>query len=74
MAASKEQAETEQKLMQAASTQQGSKPANGKVTIDMIESAPSYEARANLVRAFVRQDPERAALVVRQMLGQPSNG
>ncbi len=74
MAASKEQAETEQKLMQAASTQQGSGPANGKVTIDMIESAPSYEARANLVRAFVRQDPERAALVVRQMLGQPSNG
>jgi len=74
MAASKDQAETEQKLMQAASDQQGSRPANGKVTIDMIESAPSYEARANLVRAFVRQAPQRAALVVRQMLGQPSNG
>ncbi|MFN3620185.1 flagellar basal-body MS-ring/collar protein FliF [Sphingorhabdus sp.] len=73
MAASKELAETEQKLMQVAA-QQDSKPANGKVTIDMIESAPSYEDRANLVRAFVRQDPQRAALVVRQMLGQPSNG
>ena len=73
MAASKELAETEQKLMQAAG-RPGTKTANGMITIDMIESAPSYEARANLVRAFVRQDPERAALVVRQMLGQPSNG
>jgi flagellar M-ring protein FliF len=73
MAASKEFAETEQKLMQAAG-RPGAKAANGMITIDMIESAPSYEARANLVRAFVRQDPERAALVVRQMLGQPSNG
>ena len=73
MAASKELAETEQKLMQAAG-RPGAKTANGMITIEMIESAPSYEARANLVRAFVRQDPERAALVVRQMLGQPSNG
>jgi flagellar M-ring protein FliF len=74
MIASKELAETEQKLMQAAARQQASRPANGTVTIDMIESAPSYEARAKLVRAFVRQDPQRAALVVRQMLGKPSNG
>ncbi|MBJ7526232.1 MAG: flagellar M-ring protein FliF [Sphingomonadaceae bacterium] len=74
MAASKELAETEQKLMQAAAKQEASRPANGTVTIDMIESAPSYEARAQLVRAFVRQDPQRAALVVRQMLGKPSNG
>jgi len=74
MAASKELAETEQKLMQAAAKQEASRPANGTVTIDMIESAPSYEARAQLVRTFVRQDPQRAALVVRQMLGKPSNG
>ena len=74
MAASKELAETEQKLMQAAAAQQGSRPGNGTRTIDMIEAAPSYEARAKLVRAFVRQDPERAALVVRQMLGKPANG
>ena len=73
MAASKERAETEQKLMQAAG-RRGTPAANGAITLDMIESAPSYEARANLVRAFVRQDPQRAALVVRQMLGQPSNG
>ena len=73
MAASKDIAETEQKLMQAAG-RKNSPSANGTITLDMIESAPSYEARANLVRAFVRQDPQRAALVVRQMLGQPSNG
>ena len=34
----------------------------------MIEAAPSYEARANLVRAFVRQDSARAALVVRHLM------
>ena len=73
MAASKEMAETEQKLLQA-SGRPGAQPSGGAITIDMIEAAPSYEARANLVRAFVRQDPQRAALVVRQMLGQPANG
>ena len=73
MVASKELAETEQKLMQV-SNRNGTQPGKGTITLDMIESAPSYEARANLVRAFVRQDPQRAALVVRQMLGQPANG
>lgn len=73
MVASKELAETEQKLMQV-SHRNGTQPGKGTITLDMIESAPSYEARANLVRAFVRQDPQRAALVVRQMLGQPANG
>ena len=62
-----------QKLLQA-SGRPGAQPGSGAITIDMIEAAPSYEARANLVRAFVRQDPQRAALVVRQMLGQPANG
>jgi flagellar M-ring protein FliF len=73
MAASKEMAETEQKLLQA-SGRPSAQTGGGAITIDMIEAAPSYEARANLVRAFVRQDPQRAALVVRQMLGQPNNG
>jgi flagellar M-ring protein FliF len=41
---------------------------NGEITLEMIEAAPSYEARANLVRAFVRQDSARAALVVRQLM------
>jgi flagellar M-ring protein FliF len=39
-----------------------------EVTLEMIEAAPGYEARANLVRAFVRQDAGRAALVVRQLM------
>lgn len=46
--------------------------ANGQggreITLEMIEAAPSYEARANLVRAFVRQDSARAALVVRHLM------
>lgn len=70
MAAAKEQAETEQQLLAATSKPRASK----EVTIEMIEAAPSYEARANLVRSFIRQDPERAALVVRQMIGERSNG
>lgn len=45
-----------------------------EVTLEMIEAAPSYEARANLVRAFVRQDSERAALVVRQLMKEGANG
>lgn len=43
-----------------------------EITLDMIEAAPSYEDRANLVRAFVRQDSERAALVVRQLMQEPA--
>ncbi len=38
------------------------------ITLEMIEAAPSYEARANLVRSFVRQDSQRAAMVVRKLL------
>jgi hypothetical protein len=40
----------------------------------MIEAAPSYEARANLVREFVRQDSARAALVVRQLMQEGARG
>ncbi|WP_428631847.1 flagellar basal-body MS-ring/collar protein FliF [Sphingopyxis sp.] len=44
-------------------------PAAGReITLEMIEQAPSYETRANLVRAFVHQDSARAALVVRQLM------
>jgi flagellar M-ring protein FliF len=66
----KEQAEVEQKLLAATGQSRGPAP----VTIEMIEAAPSYEARANLVRSFIRQDPERAALVVRQMIQEQANG
>ena len=41
---------------------------NQPVTLDMIESAPGYAARAALIRNFVRQDPDRAALVVRDLI------
>jgi flagellar M-ring protein FliF len=45
-----------------------------EITLEMIEAAPSYEARANLVRAFVRQDSGRAALVVRQLMQEGARG
>jgi flagellar M-ring protein FliF len=41
---------------------------NRPVTLDMIEAAPGYSARAELIRNFVRQDPARAALVVRDLI------
>ena len=48
------------------------------VTLDMIEAAPGYAARAELIRNFVRQDPARAALVVRDLIrvdaAEPRNG
>lgn len=47
---------------------------NREITLEMIEAAPSYEARANLVRAFVRQDSARAALVVRQLMQEGARG
>jgi flagellar M-ring protein FliF len=39
-----------------------------RVTLEMIEAANSYETRAALIRNFVRQDPARAALVVRDLI------
>ena len=39
-----------------------------EITLEMIEAAPSYETKANLVRAFVRQDSVKAASVVRELL------
>ena len=69
-------AEIEQSLIAATN---GSAPrigggAKGDITLEMIEAAPSYEARANLVRAFVRQDSARAALVVRQLMQEGARG
>jgi flagellar M-ring protein FliF len=52
----------------AAIAEQQSQDPGTKVTLGMIESAPSYEARAALIRNFVRQDPARAALVVRDLI------
>jgi len=67
-------AEQNQQLEQSliAATEGRPALANGQgareITLEMIEQAPSYEARANLVRAFVRQDSARAALVVRHLM------
>jgi flagellar M-ring protein FliF len=44
------------------------------VTLDMIEAAPGSTARAELIRNFVRQDPSRAALVVRDLIRADSPG
>jgi flagellar M-ring protein FliF len=38
------------------------------VTLDMISSTHDYTDRASLIRNFVKQDPDRAALVVRDLL------
>lgn len=38
------------------------------VTLDMISATPDYAQRADLIRNFVKQDPDRAALVVRDLL------
>lgn len=38
------------------------------VTLDMISATQSYAERAALIRNFVKQDPDRAALVVRDLL------
>jgi flagellar M-ring protein FliF len=64
LAASGVHREIEQQLLTSTGQSRGPIP----VTLEMIEAAPSYNTRANLVRSFVRQDPERAALVVRQLM------
>lgn len=48
--------------------------AGTKVTLEMIEAAKTYEARAELVRNFVRQDPTRAAIVVRDLIRADGKG
>jgi flagellar M-ring protein FliF len=66
-------------IAQALSEQSRSHP-GGQVTLDMIEATPGYSNRAELIRNFVRQDPSRAALVVRDLIrsdmpgGEAHNG
>ena len=47
-------------------------PGSHMVTLDMISSTPDYVQRADLIRNFVKQDPDRAALVVRDLLREGS--
>ena len=44
------------------------------ITLAMIEAAPGYETRAQLVRSFVQQDPERAAHIVRHLMQERGRG
>ena len=74
MAASSERRRDRTAIACSTGTDRTGARATTAVTLEMIEAAPSYEARANLVRAFVRQDPERAALVVRQLMQEGANG
>jgi flagellar M-ring protein FliF len=56
-------------LGQAIATELGEqRSASADITLDMIEAAPGYQARASLIRDFVKQDPARAALVVRDLI------
>lgn len=48
--------------------------AGSDITLDMIEAAPGYETRAQLVRAFVQQNPERAAHIVRHLMQERGRG
>ena len=64
----------EESLLTATSGRPALENGRREITLDMIEAAPSYEARANLVRAFVRQDSARAALVVRQLMQEGARG
>lgn len=45
-----------------------------KVSLEMIEATRDYEQRAALIRSFVRQDPARAALVVRDLIRADAQG
>ena len=73
-AAAADRAEQKQAIGQAISTeltrQAVSNPADpaAPVTLDMISSTYDYAQRADLIRNFVKQDPDRAALVVRDLL------
>ena len=57
----------------AAIANQATADPNARITLEMIEAAHSYETRAALIRSFVRQDPARAALVVRDLIRTDTN-
>jgi flagellar M-ring protein FliF len=52
----------------SALAQQALSDPNKPVTLEMIQATPGYANRAELIRNFVRQDPDRAALVVRDLI------
>ncbi|MBL0967246.1 MAG: flagellar M-ring protein FliF, partial [Blastomonas sp.] len=54
----------------------GARPAkeNEPVTLDMINAASTYQERALLIQNFVRQNPDHATLVVRELLKGNADG
>lgn len=62
-------------LLEATDPDVARRPAGQRsdITLDMIEAAPGYEARAQLVRSFVKQDPERAAHILRHLMQERGN-
>lgn len=71
-AESDETAATNQLLAQAMGRDGGGQSAqnaaNAPVTLDMINAAQNYQERALLIQNFVRQNPDHATLVVRDLL------
>ncbi len=65
-----EQNQTIGREISSALASRAADPANpsAAVTLDMISSTYDYAQRADLIRNFVKQDPDRAALVVRDLL------
>lgn len=65
----------ETQLLEATDPDTARRPAGQRsdITLDMIEAAPGYEARAQLVRSFVKQDPERAAHILRHLMQERGN-
>jgi len=52
----------------SASSRQSGQSNNTPVTLDMISAAQNYQERALLIQNFVRQNPDHATLVVRDLL------
>lgn len=48
-------------------------PPVSPVTVDMIQAAPSYQERALLTQNFVKQNPDHAALVVKELLKESNS-
>lgn len=50
------------------------RPSLSSISLDLIEANRDFETRAGLIRGFVRQDPARAALVVRDLISSEERG
>ena len=62
-----------QDLMDGMESFDESQEQKGRITIEMIEAAPTREIRNELVRHFVRQDKPLASEVVRDLIKEKSD-